>query len=127
MTFKQAIIRNSLDLLAAEHHDALCKKPPQGTSIENKANKNSFGVLTPLAERAYVADVKSKVFSAEEVIERLQKMQGDKSLRAFADEIGITPAYLCDLYKGRRNPGDKVLSHLGLAKRPMPEPTYELA
>ena len=35
-----AILRNSLDLMAAHAHDGLCKKPPQSaTLLENKANK----------------------------------------------------------------------------------------
>lgn len=31
-----------------------------------------------------------------------------------AAQLGISPTYLCDLKKGRREPGKKILSALGL-------------
>lgn len=38
------------------------------------------------------------------------------SVRKAAQEIGISAAYLGDLLRGRREPGDKVLQYLGLKK-----------
>jgi transcriptional regulator with XRE-family HTH domain len=49
-------------------------------------------------------------------IEMLKERQGTKSLRGFAEEIGISPMYLSDIYKGRREPGWKALAHIGLEK-----------
>lgn len=47
----------------------------------------------------------------------LRKGQGTLSLRGYAVELGITPGYLSDLYKGNRTPGQTILSQLGLAKK----------
>jgi len=35
-----------------------------------------------------------------------------KSLRGFAAELGIAPAYLCDIEKGNRNPPEKHLAKI---------------
>lgn len=36
--------------------------------------------------------------------------------KAFADKVGISSAYLCDIIQGRREPGPKVLQFLRLEK-----------
>lgn len=82
--------------------------------------------LTGLATQGYSAPVKKKNYTAAEVIEILKKKQGSKRDFEFAAELGITQPYLCDLYKGRRFPGDKILSYLGMVKR-QPDPFYEVA
>jgi len=51
-----------------------------------------------------------------EPVVMLRQRQGKRSQRELAREMGISAAYLTDLYKGRRAPGDKVLSYLGLEK-----------
>jgi transcriptional regulator with XRE-family HTH domain len=51
------------------------------------------------------------------VIRELKARQGQRSLRQFARELGISAAYLSDIYLGRRGPGPKVLRPLGLGKR----------
>ena len=50
------------------------------------------------------------------VIDLLKTMQGAKSQKEFAAEIGISAAYLCDIYRGFRAPGEAVLRKLGLQK-----------
>lgn len=50
----------------------------------------------------------------EEVVQQLRSMQGERKQKEFANSIGIHPSYLCDIYKGRRDPGPKVLEALGL-------------
>lgn len=50
------------------------------------------------------------------LVKMLKREQGTKSLRQFAQEIGISPAYLCDIYKGRRGGGAKLLSYFGIEK-----------
>lgn len=79
--------------------------------------KNPSRVLTPFANFAYTLEVPRKSYTADEVIGMLKKEQGAKSLREFAGVIGITPGYLCDLYKGNRTPGETILSRFGLAKK----------
>lgn len=48
------------------------------------------------------------------VIQRLKAKQGKMSLRAFAELVGCSAAYLSDIYLGRRTPGPKILDFLGL-------------
>ncbi len=50
------------------------------------------------------------------VIQLLKQLQGAKSQKEFASEIGISAAYLCDIYRGFRAPGERVLQKLGLQK-----------
>jgi len=89
---------------------------------ENKGKINFSGVLTPFASSAYTLAVSKtsspkKALTVDEVIAMLRKGQGALSLRRYADELGITPGYLSDLYKGNRTPGQTILSQLGLAKK----------
>lgn len=51
-----------------------------------------------------------------QVIQLLKKKQAGRSLREFCREIGCSPAYLSDIYKGRREPGQLVLDHIGIVK-----------
>ena len=78
--------------------------------------------LTPFAHRAYTLDVAKesstrKALTVDEVIAMLRKEQGAQSLRQYAAQLGITPGYLSDLYKGNRTPGQTILSQFGLAKK----------
>lgn len=53
----------------------------------------------------------------EQVIALLRKRCGESKTQAEAAEaLGITPAYLSDVLNGRRDPGPKVLTALGLQK-----------
>ena len=45
------------------------------------------------------------------------------SQRAFAKSIGVSPAYLSDVLKGRREPGPKILDALGITRRATYAPT----
>ena len=65
---------------------------------------------------------KQKTLTREAVIERLKVAQGERSLRQFAIEIGVSAAYLSDIYLGKRSPGNKILKHLGIARNPVPRP-----
>ena len=49
-----------------------------------------------------------------QVVAILKKKQGDGSLRSLAIELGISAAYLSDIYLGRRRIGPKILRPLGL-------------
>lgn len=49
-------------------------------------------------------------------IEMLRARQGDQSLREFAGMVGVTAAYLSDLYRGNRYPGPRILHFLGLKR-----------
>lgn len=57
------------------------------------------------------------MMTEEEVIALMKTTQGDRSLRAFAGELQVTPAYISDIYNGRRSPGPAVLKFFGIGKR----------
>lgn len=82
--------------------------------------------LTALARPAYTLPVHRKPITVKHVVKALRERQGERSNRKFAHELGISAAHLGDIYKGKRNPGEKVLSQLGLAKRTVKsDPIYE--
>jgi transcriptional regulator with XRE-family HTH domain len=49
-------------------------------------------------------------------VDLLKRRQGDKSLRQFAVQVGVSAAYLSDLYRGNRFPGPRILHFLGLKR-----------
>lgn len=53
----------------------------------------------------------------EAIIRRLRKLCAQSSQRNVADEMQISEQYLCDVLKGRRNPGPRILQALGLERK----------
>jgi transcriptional regulator with XRE-family HTH domain len=49
-------------------------------------------------------------------IKMLFAKQGGRSLREFSKEVGVSPAYLSDLYAGKRAPGKVILKYLRLRR-----------
>lgn len=93
----------------------------EGAQVDVNKKKNPARIcLTSLAEQAYSHPVRKKTLTAAEVIDILKQKQGTRSDSQFAVELGISKAYLCDLYKGRRTPGEKILERIGLVKRSIP-------
>jgi hypothetical protein len=60
----------------------------------------------------------------EDVVKQLKKAQGKKSLRAFAQSVGCSAAYLSDVYHEKRDPGPLLLDHLGLERKTITTTTY---
>jgi transcriptional regulator with XRE-family HTH domain len=58
----------------------------------------------------------AKLLSREKLLARMRKRQGRRTQKAFAAELGISEPFLSDIYAGKRDPGHKVLSKLGLAR-----------
>jgi transcriptional regulator with XRE-family HTH domain len=52
----------------------------------------------------------------KDVIALLKKEQGPRSLRQFAVVLGVSAAYLSDVYRGNRDPGGKLLNRFGIEK-----------
>ena len=100
-------------------------REPVEDETDTGKKKSARKVLTSFAEQAYSAPV-AKRLTADDVIKIMRQRQGKRSDSEFASALGISKAYLCDLYKGRRTPGETILSQLGLVKR-QPEPFYEVA
>jgi hypothetical protein len=63
----------------------------------------------------------------DEVMARLKAKQGERSLRVFGAELGLSAAYLSDVYLGRRGIGPKLLKTLGLTKEEQTTVTYSAA
>jgi predicted transcriptional regulator len=55
-----------------------------------------------------------KRYSRNEVIELLKKRQGDRTQKELADELGVSPQYLCDLFQDNRQIGTRLLEALGM-------------
>jgi transcriptional regulator with XRE-family HTH domain len=72
------------------------------TATKKRENANANKVINTMTE--------------QEVIALMRMTQGDTSLRAFATKIGVTPAYVSDIYNGRRSPGPGVLKFFGIGK-----------
>lgn len=56
------------------------------------------------------------IMNEEQVVNLIKAGQKGRSLRKYADSIGITAPFLRDIYEGRRSPGEKTLKHFGLTK-----------
>lgn len=57
-----------------------------------------------------------KQLTQQQVVELLRKKQGTRLAKELAEELGISPGYLSEIYKGTREPGPSVLEKLGLEK-----------
>ena len=51
-----------------------------------------------------------------DIIALIRIRQGEKTQREFADEMGISQQYLCDVLAERRDPGPAILEFLGIEK-----------
>jgi len=85
------------------------------TAAKRRTEKKVANVATEAEVVEYIRQEFDKRKSAA-------RERGDKkafSLRDFADEIGVTPAYLSDIIMKeppRREPGPKVLDYFGIGK-----------
>jgi transcriptional regulator with XRE-family HTH domain len=50
------------------------------------------------------------------MVEVLKKKQGELSLRQFAQKLGLSAAYLSDVYRGNRQAGRRLLKLTGMHK-----------
>jgi transcriptional regulator with XRE-family HTH domain len=57
------------------------------------------------------------MYTVEELIAEMKKMQGERQAQEFAEELGISHSYLSRIYKGKTDPGETVLEKLNLKKR----------
>ena len=64
----------------------------------------------------------TKQLTKSEVLAKMKKQQGKRTAREYAAELGISPAYLSDIYAGKREPGPAILDRLGLVLVPKYEP-----
>lgn len=57
----------------------------------------------------------------DQLIRWLERRQGQRTQKAFADEIGISGSYLGEIYQKTREPGPKVLRAIGVKRHVMYE------
>lgn len=60
-------------------------------------------------------------YTPAQVVALLASKQAGRSQRAFAEEIGVSQQYLCDLLRGRRMPGAAILKYLDLEPTIVPK------
>ena len=61
--------------------------------------------------------MKSPILNSEQLLAKLRKAQGKRSLREFSASIGISVGNLHDVLNGRRRPGAAILDYMGLGER----------
>ena len=64
----------------------------------------------------YYSGVMKKHYTREDLLKLLREKQGDRTAKQLAEELGITPQYLSDVFLGKRDPGESILEGLGLKK-----------
>lgn len=57
-----------------------------------------------------------KKLSQDDVVQLLQRAQGDLTQKDFALKLGVSQQYLSDVLLGRRDPGPSILEFLGIEK-----------
>jgi hypothetical protein len=65
-----------------------------------------------------------RILSRTQVVDLLKKRQGNKSLRELGLELGLSAAYLSDVFRGNREPGPALLTLLGVERTKTTETTY---
>jgi len=65
-----------------------------------------------------------KILSHDDVLAALRKKQGSLTLRQFAVKLGVSAAYISDVYRKNRQPGRKLLKVLGFEKESIRTTTY---
>jgi transcriptional regulator with XRE-family HTH domain len=68
--------------------------------------------MTPMA----IAKRRGMMLTEEDVLGLIRDGQKDKTIRAYAEELGVSASYLADILYGRRGPGQSVLDFFGINK-----------
>jgi Trp operon repressor len=70
------------------------------------------------AHKGVISDTEmAKILTREQVIRELRRIQGTRTNREFAAELGIHESHIGQIYKGSRDPGESILSQLNLTKK----------
>lgn len=59
---------------------------------------------------------KLKILDGDAVLSILRKKQAERTSADFASNLGISQAYLSEIYAGKKAPGIRVLEHIGLRR-----------
>ena len=60
----------------------------------------------------------SNVTASDDLLVALHKLrETHQSWKRVADVLGVSQSFLCDLLKGRRQPGSRLLGQLGLERK----------
>jgi hypothetical protein len=87
---------------------------------EESGPKSWFDMYAQLAYTEYI------MWRKDDVVKQLQDEQKAKklSLRSYAKSLRVSPSYLSDVYRGRRDPGPALLDHLELDRKVVTTVTY---
>jgi len=67
----------------------------------------------------YTSGMKRRIVQRAEVARRIRvAIQQAGSQRAWAERVGVSPVFICNVLQGKRAPGPKVLAALGLRRTP---------
>jgi hypothetical protein len=62
---------------------------------------------------SYSQKCEDSTMTHDKLIRELEKRRGDGTWKELAAKIGCSAAYLCDVMRGHRRPGRKILEFLG--------------
>lgn len=51
------------------------------------------------------------------LLKLMDQLRGEQTQAEFADRIGVSPTYLSNVYNRQREPGEKILSSLGITRQ----------
>jgi hypothetical protein len=89
------------------------KSPNQSQAPDSEANK----IIDIEFANSLNSPSMIKGLTRDELIGLMKRRQGKRTSKEYASELGISASYLCEIYLGRRNPGDAILAKFGLTDR----------
>lgn len=79
--------------------------------------RRNFLVDSGTADIGEYIPMKAKQFTIDQVLDLMKRRQGERTQREFAEELGVSQQYLCDVYLRKREPGESILKGLGMTRR----------
>ena len=58
-----------------------------------------------------------KATTIEELLAIMKRVQGEKTLTEFADELDMSKQYICNVYNGHKEPSERLLEKLGFTRQ----------
>src|ERR1700743_1364305 len=92
------------------------------TLVTNRPFKDSVadgicGRLTKYADLHTLHFMPYHVTDIDGLLKLMDQLRGEQTQAEFADRIGVSPTYLSNVYNRQREPGEKILSSLGITRQ----------
>lgn len=91
-----------------------CGKVERGLQVIDSAPNK---VVDIASANSLICPSMIKGLTRDDLIAMMKRKQGKRTAKQYAEELGVSAGYLCEIYLGRRNPGDRILSQFGLTER----------